>query len=117
MTRKLIATFALTAFCLAFCCGAYASDASSVSLRASSSTAGVAAKPEKKNQTVVFKTHLHCENCVKKVVENISYVKGVVDLEVSLAEQTIKVTYNPAKTDVETLAGEIRKLGYKAEIQ
>ena len=64
-------------------------------------------------KTVSFKTHLHCENCVKKVVENVSYVKGVKDLDVSLQEQRITIKYDAAKTNVTTLAAEIQKLGYK----
>ena len=68
----------------------------------------------KEIRTVSFKTHLHCENCVKKVVENISYVKGVKDLEVSLEKQEINVKYDAAKTDESKLAAEIVKLGYPA---
>jgi len=70
----------------------------------------------KKTETVVFQTKLHCENCVKKVVENISYVKGVKDLDVSLKEQKITITFDPEKTDRSKLASEIKKLGYPANI-
>jgi len=76
-----------------------------------------AAKPAKNLQTVVYKTHLHCENCVKKVVENVSYVKGVVDLKVSLESQTIAVTYDANKTDAVKIAKEITDLGYPAIIE
>lgn len=76
--------------------------------------ASAAARVKKQLQTVVFKTHLHCENCVKKVVENISYVKGVEDLKVSLENQTIVVTYDANKTDAGKLAKEINDLGYPA---
>lgn len=71
----------------------------------------------KLSRTVVFSTHLHCKNCANKVVENISYVKGVKDLKVSLEKQEISVTFDPSKTNVETLAAEIRKLGYPAQVQ
>lgn len=76
--------------------------------------AAVAVKAKKELQTVVFKTHMHCENCVKKVTENLSFVKGVEDLKVSLENQTITVIYDVRKTNSETLAGEITKLGYPA---
>lgn len=69
----------------------------------------------KEIRTVVFSTHLHCENCVKKVVENISFVKGVKDLDVSLENQQIKIVYDAARTDVQKLSSEIRKLGYECE--
>lgn len=76
--------------------------------------ADAAAKVQKQLQTVVFKTHLHCENCVKKVMANISYVKGVEDLKVSLEKQTITVTFNANKTDADKIAKEIVDLGYPA---
>lgn len=70
-----------------------------------------------KLKTVVFDTHLHCKNCAKKVMENISYVKGVKDLKVSLEKQEICVTFDEAKTSEETLAKEIKKLGYPATVK
>ena len=68
----------------------------------------------KEYKTVVFATNLHCENCAKKVIENISYVKGVKDLKVSLEKQEIFIKFDSAKTSVETLQSEIKKLGYLA---
>lgn len=59
---------------------------------------------------VIFHAHLHCNNCVKKVQENISFEKGVKGLEVSLEKQTIFVKYDAAKTSVETLKAAIEKL-------
>lgn len=67
-------------------------------------------------KTVTFNTHMHCENCVKKVIENISFLKGVKDLDVSLEKQQITVKYDAAKTDEKTLGGEIVKLGYPADV-
>jgi len=80
-------------------------------------TAQQPSKKQKKIETVTFSTHLHCENCVKKVQENIAYLKGVKSLEVSLEKQTVTVGFDPSKTNAETLAAAIRKLGYPAEIQ
>ena len=59
---------------------------------------------------VIFHAHPHCNNCVKKVQENISFEKGVKGLEVSLDKQTITVRYDAAKTSVETLKAAIEKL-------
>ena len=61
---------------------------------------------------VVFNVGLHCENCVKKVTENISFEKGVKDLKVSLEDQTVTVKFDAAKTSEETLKTAIQKLGY-----
>ena len=87
---------------------------SAVLVSAACSTSAVTAPSSKVYRTVIFKSNLHCENCVKKVVENISYVKGVKDLVVSLENQTITITYDAAKTDPVKLAVEIKKLGYAA---
>lgn len=59
---------------------------------------------------VIFHAHLHCNNCVKKIQENISFEKGVKGLEVSLEKQTVVVKYDAAKTSVETLKAAIQKL-------
>lgn len=72
-------------------------------------------KKSKKYKDVTFRAHLHCENCVKKVMENISYEKGVKGLDVSLEEQRISIKYDPSKTNEEALAKAIQKLGYEVE--
>ena len=72
-------------------------------------------KPAKKKgeiKEVTFNVHLHCENCVKKVQENIAFEKGVKDLHVCLADQTVSLKYDAAKTNEETLKAAIEKLGY-----
>ncbi len=71
-------------------------------------------KPKKKGEVkeVTFNVHLHCENCVKKVQENIAFEKGVKDLDVSLEEQTVAIKYDAAKTSEATLKAAIEKLGY-----
>lgn len=78
----------------------------------------VAASPEKVKKVkevkeVTFSVHLHCENCVKKVQENISFEKGVKGLDVCQGHHTVTVKYDPAKTSEETLKAAIEKLGYE----
>ncbi|MCH5173267.1 MAG: heavy-metal-associated domain-containing protein [Bacteroidales bacterium] len=65
---------------------------------------------------VVFASNLHCDNCAKKVKENISFEKGVKDLSVSVEDNTVTVVFNPSKTDTLKLKKAINKLGYKAEV-
>lgn len=85
---------------------------------ASTSDLAVAAvdkKPEKKAaeiKTAHFHVHLHCENCVKKVRENISFEKGVKDLKVSLEDQTVDIKYDASKTSEAKLKTAIEALGY-----
>lgn len=72
-------------------------------------------KPSKKKgevKSVTFCVHLHCDNCVKKVQENIAFEKGVKDMKVSLDDQTVALKYDAAKTSEETLKAAIEKLGY-----
>ncbi|MGN0187985.1 MAG: heavy-metal-associated domain-containing protein [Candidatus Cryptobacteroides sp.] len=84
---------------------------------ASSSRTEVFGSPKKEYVTVVYGVYLHCANCVKKVKENISYEKGVKNLEVSLEGQTVTVTFDPSKTDEKKIAAAIRKLGYETKLK
>lgn len=73
-------------------------------------------KPEKKKVEIKeahFHVHLHCESCVKKVRENISFEKGVKDLKVSLEDQTVDIKYDASKTSEAKLKAAIEALGYK----
>lgn len=60
---------------------------------------------------VNFHVHLHCQNCVKKVQENIAFEKGVKDLKVT--QHSIYIKYDSSKTSEATLKAAIEKLGYK----
>ena len=93
------------------------SAATSVASTVSSTVATVLTdkKPAKKKgelKEVTFNVHLHCENCMKKVQENISFEKGVKDLHVCLDDQTVSIKYDAAKTTEDALKAAIEKLGY-----
>ena len=79
---------------------------------AADSYAVVVADNKKVVKTVTFSVGLHCQNCVKKVKENISFEKGVKGLDVNLEKKTVTVSYDPSKTDEATLRKAIEKLGY-----
>ena len=95
---------------LGLCCQANASAGPSAACAAPSAKA-----PKAKTAVVTFKTSIRCHNCVKKITENISFEKGVKDLSVSLDSKTVKITYDPSKTDEATLAKALEKLGYRVE--
>ena len=80
-----------------------------------SASAQIFKKSKAEIKEVIFHAHLHCNNCVKKIQENISFEKGVKGLEVSLEKQTIAVRYDAAKTSVETLKAAIQKLNVPVE--
>ena len=75
------------------------------------------AKPNK--QTVVLHVDLHCQDCCNKILKNIPFDKdlknGVKDLVFDLDAKTVTVTYDPAKTNNETLVKAFSKIKIKAE--
>lgn len=89
---------------------------SAYALSDASATVEAQQKKSKKQKSevkeVTFLVHLHCENCVKKVQENIAFEKGVKDLKVSLDDQTVAVKYDAGKTSEQALKAAIEKLGY-----
>ena len=76
----------------------------------------ISAEPKKALKTVTCNVELHCQNCGKKVKENISFEKGVKALDVNLEKKTVTVTFDPSKTDTAILKKAIEKLGYKTEL-
>lgn len=75
--------------------------------------AAVTAGREKKTKKVTFSVSMHCENCVKKIMDNVAFEKGVKDLEVSLENRTVTIWYDASRTDEATLAAALEKLGYE----
>ena len=72
-------------------------------------------KGNKKSVTVEFVTDIDCAGCAKKVTNTIPYEKGVKDVQVDVPTKTVTVTYDPAKTNNETLVKAFSKIKIKAE--
>ena len=72
-------------------------------------------KAEKKTVTTEFLTDIDCAGCAKKVTNTIPYEKGVKDVKVDVETKTVTVTYDPAKTNNETLVKAFAKIKIKAE--
>ena len=87
--------------------------AAGTSVTETSVSSQVFKKSKAEIKEVVFHAHLHCNSCVKKVQENIAFEKGVKDLKVSLADQTVAIKYDPSKTSEQVLEKAIVALGYK----
>ena len=71
-------------------------------------------KPKKAKaeiREVTFIVHLHCNNCVKKLQENIAFERGVKDLHVCLEDQIVAIKYDASKTNEDVLMKAIVKLG------
>jgi copper chaperone CopZ len=70
-------------------------------------------KGEKKSVTVEFVTDIDCAGCAKKVTNTIPYEKGVKDVKVDVPTKTVTVTFDPAKTNEQTLTKAFEKIKIK----
>lgn len=67
-------------------------------------------------RVVVFKvSQMHCENCEKKVKNNMRFEKGVKELSTELKDKTVSITYDAEKMDVKKLQAGFKKFNYEAE--
>lgn len=70
---------------------------------------------KKTTEVVCFKSSMDCANCQKTLTEYLKFEKGVKDLKVDHATNTIKVEYKAGKNSSEGVAKAIEKKGYKAD--
>lgn len=71
---------------------------------------------QKKGRAVVcFQSNMDCVDCEKTLYEHLKFEKGVKDLKIDHASNTIYIEYAENKNDAAGLAGAIEKKGYKAE--
>ena len=67
-------------------------------------------------RTAVFKVaQMKCENCVRKINNNIRSEKGLKDFHTDLKTKTVTITYDADKTNVEKLKEGFQKFHYEAE--
>lgn len=66
--------------------------------------------------TVTTTPEMHCQNCEKKIKENIRFEAGVKRIETSIEKQLVTITYDPAKTDPQQLAKAFAKIGYSIKV-
>ena len=62
-----------------------------------------APKTEKQIVTTVFVTDIDCEGCAKKITNTIPYERGIKNLKVEVATQSVTVTYDASKNSIEQL--------------
>ena len=67
-------------------------------------------------KTVVLKTQpeMHCENCEKKIKDNIRFEKGVKSIKTDLKTKTVTVEYDAEKTNVQNIIKGFKKIKYEA---
>ena len=67
-------------------------------------------------RTADFKvSQMHCENCERKVKNNIKFEKGVKEFSTDLKTKTVSITYDAEKTTVDKLKAGFKKFNYEAE--
>ena len=66
--------------------------------------------------TVTTTPEMHCQNCEKKIKENIRFEAGVKKIETNLEKQLVVITYDPAKTDSKKLTQAFAKIGYTIKV-
>lgn len=83
-----------------------------VSMMAISFSLGMNAETKK----AVFNVNpqMSCQNCENKIKSNLRYEKGIKNIETSLKDQTVTVTYDDTKTTPEKIEAGFKKIGYTA---
>ncbi len=66
-------------------------------------------------EQVNIKTSAVCKKCKEKIESNLSFEKGVKNVELNIETKIVTVKYNPDKTDPDNIRKAISKLGYDAD--
>lgn len=73
-------------------------------------------KKEMRVLVVTTNPEMHCQNCEKKIKENIRFESGVKKIVTSLEKQLVTITYDASKTDVKKLTEAFAKIGYEVKV-
>jgi copper chaperone CopZ len=67
-------------------------------------------------KTVILTTvpQMHCENCEKRIKDNIRFEKGIKKIVTNVEHQTVTITYDADKTTVENIIKGFEKIKYNA---
>lgn len=67
-------------------------------------------------KTAVFTTlpQMHCDNCEQKIKKNVRFVKGVKEIQTSIDQQTVTVTYDADKTTPKEIIDGFKRINYDA---
>lgn len=70
-------------------------------------------KPVLDTLVVTTTPQMHCENCEKKIKQNIRFVKGVKRIDTSVEAQRVTIIYDKAKATYEDFVKAFRRIGYE----
>lgn len=67
-------------------------------------------------KTVVLTTQpeMHCQNCEKKIKNNIRFEKGIKTIKTNLEKKTVTIKYDADKTNVQNIIAGFEIIKYKA---
>ncbi|MBR5352171.1 MAG: heavy-metal-associated domain-containing protein [Bacteroidales bacterium] len=85
-----------------------------VAIGVSAHTSG--GKKEMRVLVVTTNPEMHCQNCEKKIKENIRFESGVRKIETNIEKQQVTITYDASKTDVKKLTAAFAKIGYEVKV-
>jgi len=57
---------------------------------------------------------MHCQNCEKKIKNNIRFEKGIKTIKTNLEKKTVTIEYDADKTNVQNIIAGFEKINYKA---
>lgn len=77
-------------------------------------TAMVGLAKDIKTVVVTTQPQMHCANCEAKIKGNLRFEKGVKQIECSIEEQRVTITYDAEKTNSDAIIQSFGKFGYKA---
>lgn len=72
-----------------------------------------------KNETTAFFTvnpPMVCQNCEKKIKDNIKFEKGIKAINPSAQKGVVEVVYDADKTNVDAIIKGFKKIGYDATL-
>jgi len=68
-----------------------------------------------KKDTAEFKVGMHCQGCVNRITNELTYTTGVTDLKVTLDDKTVWVEFKPQKISADSLFSKLKSMGYTVE--
>ncbi|HOW26581.1 MAG TPA: heavy metal-associated domain-containing protein [Bacteroidales bacterium] len=68
-----------------------------------------------KIKKIEIKVSLQCEMCKERILNDLSFEKGIKDIDVDIKAKTVTVTYHQDKTTPEKIRTAISKIGYDAD--
>jgi periplasmic mercuric ion binding protein len=75
----------------------------------------VSLKINAQSEEIIIQTTAQCNECKENIEKALRAEKGVRFVELDITTKTVKVVYNPKKTDPEALKKVISMVGYDAD--